>query len=84
LPERDGTHLAALADGFTTSLATAFLLNEDRRDLGTLVTPDKFLDAHQVQALRRSKGTGRDSGDRYAARNTPVVDTHLGAPPTFP
>jgi hypothetical protein len=49
-----------------------------------LVTPNKFLDAEQVQAQRRSKDTGRDNGDRYAARNTPVVDTLLGAPPTFP
>jgi len=43
-----------------------------------LVTPDKFLGAQQVHALRRTLEAGRRGGDRYAVRNAAIVETLLG------
>lgn len=43
-----------------------------------LVTPDKFLGAHQVQVLRRTLEIERRGGDRYAVRNAALIETLLG------
>ena len=43
-----------------------------------LVTPDKFLDARQVQALRRTMDVQRRKGDRYDVRNAAIIEILLG------
>lgn len=43
-----------------------------------IVTPDKFLDARQVTALRAVLEAERCRGDRYAVRNATIVETLLG------
>jgi len=43
-----------------------------------IVTPDKFLDASQVSALRAALEAERAEGDKYAIRNGALIETLLG------
>jgi site-specific recombinase XerD len=43
-----------------------------------IVTPDKFLHAHQVRVLRRTMDALRRTGDRYYIRNAAIVETLFG------
>ncbi len=43
-----------------------------------VVTPNKFLDAQQVAALRGTMDTQRPKGDRYDVRNAAIIETLLG------
>lgn len=43
-----------------------------------VVTPNKFLEAKQVAALRRTMDARRRKGDRYDVRNAAVIEVLLG------
>jgi site-specific recombinase XerD len=43
-----------------------------------VVTPNKFLIAHQVAALRRTMDVQRRKGDWYDVRNAAIIETLLG------